>query len=230
MICHCDLHPLQTYADMGRQYDGHGNLKDWWTKEDGEKFTPKAQCIADEYARFSVEDIKLNGKLTLGENTADNGGLRLALMAFLARAGVEHVDLGKKSPDGYTPVQQLFLGSAQNWRSEWRPELERLIATTNPRAPDRFRANGVLVNMPEFGTGVRLQGWPAHVPSEDVPGVVEIMARFRVRENISARRCHSGREDPPKFNRSMLGGCRNSHRYGRTSSLRCDSIAIWSVT
>jgi len=139
------------FDDQGRQFDGHGNLEDWWTKEDGEKFTQKAACIVDEYAQFSVGDTKLNGKLTLGENTADNGGLRLAYMAFLARAAEGGIDLAKKSSDTYTPVQQMFLGFAQDWCSKWRPELERLIATTDPHSPDRFRTNGVLVNMPEFG-------------------------------------------------------------------------------
>ncbi len=139
------------FDDQGRQFDGHGNLQDWWTKEDGEKFTEKAQCIVDEYSQFSVGDTKINGKLTLGENTADNGGMRLAYMAFLARAAEEHIDLNKQSADGYTPVQQVFLGFAQDWCSVWSPELERLIATTDPHSPDRFRANGVLVNTPEFG-------------------------------------------------------------------------------
>jgi putative endopeptidase len=139
------------FDDQGRQFDGHGNLENWWTKEDGDKFTEKAQCISDEYSQFRVGDTKLNGKLTLGENTADNGGMRLVYMAFLARAAEEHVDLHQPSSDGYTPVQQFFLGFAQDWCSEWRPELERLIATTDPHSPSRFRANGVLVNTPEFG-------------------------------------------------------------------------------
>ena len=140
------------FDDEGRQFDGHGNLKDWWTKADAEAFNQKAQCIVDEYAQFSVGDTKLNGKLTLGENTADNGGMRLAYAAFLARADKEGVDLNTKSDSGYTPLQEFFVGFAQDWCSQWRPELERLIATTDPHSPDRFRANGVLVNMPEFGT------------------------------------------------------------------------------
>jgi len=139
------------FDDQGRQFDGYGNLQDWWTKEDAAKFTQKAQCIVNEYSQFSVGDTKLNGKLMLGENTADNGGMRLAYMAFLARATEDGIDLHKKSSAGYTPVQELFLGFAQNWCSQWRPELERLVATTDPHAPSRFRTNGVLVNMPEFG-------------------------------------------------------------------------------
>jgi putative endopeptidase len=139
------------FDDQGRQFDGHGNLNDWWTKEDAAKFTEKAECLVNEYGQFSVGDTKLNGKLTLGENTADNGGMRLAYMAFLARAAQQGVDLEKKGASGYTPLQEVFLGFAQDWCAAWRPELERLIATTDPHSPDRFRANGVLVNMPEFG-------------------------------------------------------------------------------
>ena len=138
------------FDDQGRQFDGHGNLDDWWTKEDADKFTEKADCIVDEYGQFSVGDTKINGKLTLGENTADNGGMRLTYMAFLARAAEQGLDLDKKTADGYTPIQEVFLGFAQDWCAVWRPELERLIATTDPHSPDRFRANGVLVNMPEF--------------------------------------------------------------------------------
>jgi putative endopeptidase len=139
------------FDDQGRQFDGHGNLHDWWTKEDADKFTEKAQCIVNEYSQFSVGDTKINGKLTLGENTADNGGMRLAYMAFLAHAAAQGLDRDKKTASGYMPLQEFFLAFAQDWCAEWRPELERLIATTDPHSPDRFRANGVLVNMPEFG-------------------------------------------------------------------------------
>jgi len=139
------------FDDEGRQFDGQGNLKDWWTKTDAEAFVHKAQCIVDEYAQFSVGDTKLNGKLTLGENTADNGGMQLAYLAFLARAAKEGIDLEKKSEAGYTPMQEFFLGFAQDWCSVWRPEMERLVATTDAHSPNRFRANGVLVNIPEFG-------------------------------------------------------------------------------
>jgi putative endopeptidase len=139
------------FDDQGRQFDGHGNLHDWWTKKDADKFTEKAECLVNEYSQFSVGDTKLNGKLTLGENTADNGGARLAYMAFLARAAEQGLDLNRKIATGYTPIQEFFLGFAQDWCAVWRPELERLIATTDPHSPDRFRANGVLVNMPEFG-------------------------------------------------------------------------------
>ncbi|MGB7603355.1 MAG: M13-type metalloendopeptidase [Candidatus Sulfotelmatobacter sp.] len=96
----------------------------------------------DEYSQFSVGDTKINGKLTLGENTADNGGMRLAYMAFLAHAATQGQDLDKKTASGYMPLQEFFLGFAQDWCAVWRPELERLIATTDPHSPDRFRATG----------------------------------------------------------------------------------------
>jgi putative endopeptidase len=154
------------FDDQGRQFDGHGNLADWWTKEDNDKFTEKAQCLIDEYSQFSVGDTKLNGKLTLGENTADNGGMRLAYMAFLARAAEQQIDMNKKSADGYSPLQLVFLGFAQDWCSDWRPELERLIATTDPHSPDRFRTNGVLVNTPEFGRAFGCKAGQPMVPAK----------------------------------------------------------------
>jgi len=154
------------FDDQGRQFDGHGNLKDWWTKEDADKFTSKSQCLVDEYAKFVVGDTHLNGKLTLGENTADNGGLRLAYMAFIARAAQEGIDQKSKSTDGYTPAQQFFIGFAQDWCSDWRPELERLIATTDPHSPDRFRTNGVLVNMREFSDAFSCKIGQAMAPAK----------------------------------------------------------------
>ena len=160
------------FDDQGRQFDGHGNLEDWWTKEDGDKFNQKAQCLVDEYAQFSVGDTKLNGKLTLGENTADNGGMRLAYMAFLARAAQDGIDLNKKSANGYTPIQQLFLGFGQDWCSQWRPELERLVATTDPHAPDRFRAKWNSSEHAGVREGVWLQGGAADDVGEGLQGVV----------------------------------------------------------
>ena len=90
------------------------------------------------------------GKLTLGENTADNGGLRLAFMAFIAQAAADHKNLDQKT-EGLTPLQHLFVGWGQNWCSTMRPELVRLLISTDPHSPDRIRANAVVMNMPEFG-------------------------------------------------------------------------------
>ena len=104
-----------------------------------------------EYSEFTVPgDVHVNGKLTLGENTADNGGLRLAWIAFLADAKRKNIDLSQKQ-DGYTAAQQFFLGHAQDWCGEERPEQERLQVQTDPHSPLKFRVNGVVRNMPEFG-------------------------------------------------------------------------------
>jgi putative endopeptidase len=139
------------FDDQGRQFDGNGNLEDWWTSDDGKKFEEKADCEVKEYASFVVvDDVKINGKLTLGENTADNGGLRLAYIAFLADAKRKSIDLNTKQ-EGYTALQQFFLGHGQSWCGDTRPEQLRLQVQTDPHSPRRFRVNGVVQNMPEFG-------------------------------------------------------------------------------
>jgi putative endopeptidase len=139
------------FDDEGRQFDGNGNLSDWWTPEDAKKFEEKTDCEVKEYGNFvAVDDVKVNGKLTLGENTADNGGLRLAYIAFLADAKRKSIDLTKKQ-DGYTPLQQFFLGHGQSWCGSTRPEQLRLQVQTDPHSPRQFRVNGVVQNMPEFG-------------------------------------------------------------------------------
>ena len=121
------------FDDQGRQFDGHGNLSDWWTAEDATKFTAMTDCEVKEYSDFTaVDDVKINGKLTLGENTADNGGLRLAYMAMLADAKRKGIDVDAKDATGYTPVQQFFLAHGQNWCGETRPESTRLMVQTDP--------------------------------------------------------------------------------------------------
>lgn len=133
------------FDDEGRQFDAKGNLRDWWTPADAKAFNENAECFVDEYNQFSpVDDVKLNGKLTLGENTADNGGLRIALMAL------EDVMKNGKTEDGFTPEQRAFLGWAQVWCENVRPEYSRMAAQTDPHSPGEFRVNGVVSNMPEF--------------------------------------------------------------------------------
>jgi endothelin-converting enzyme/putative endopeptidase len=135
------------FDDQGRQFDARGNLKDWWTPADAKAFDDRAQCFVDQYASLTaVDDVKLNGKLTLGENVADNGGLRISLMAYLARTVVAPA----KTLDGFPPEQRLFLGWGQVWCANMRPELARMLAQTNPHSPARERVNGVVSNMPEF--------------------------------------------------------------------------------
>jgi endothelin-converting enzyme/putative endopeptidase len=134
------------FDDQGRQFDARGNLKDWWTQQDGAAFDQRAQCFVDEYSSFTaVADVKLNGKLTLGENVADNGGLRLALMAYLA-SNVPR----PASVDGFAPEQRFFLGFAQVWCESRRPEASRMLAQVDPHSPGRNRVNGTVSNMPEF--------------------------------------------------------------------------------
>lgn len=139
------------FDDEGSQFDGSGNLSDWWTPEDKKKFEGMTDCEVKEYGSFTaVDDVKVNGKLTLGENTADNGGLRLAFMAFLEDAKRKNIDLNAKQ-DGFTPIQQFFLAHGQSWCGNIRPEQVRLQVQTDPHSPRQFRTNGVVQNMPEFG-------------------------------------------------------------------------------
>lgn len=135
------------FDDEGRQFDVHGNLKDWWTPEDASNFTERAQCIVDQYAQYTVvDDIKINSKLTQGEDIADLGGLMLALVAWKAETAGQHLE----DRDGLTPEQRFFIGYAQ-WACENnRPENLRVDAVTNPHSPGKYRVNGLMVNTPEF--------------------------------------------------------------------------------
>jgi putative endopeptidase len=140
------------FDDEGRKFDGSGNLSDWWTAEDAQKYDAKTDCEVKEYGSFTaVDDVKINGKLTLGENTADNGGLRLAMMALELDAKHKGIDLNAKDESGFTPKQEFFLAYGQNWCGANRPEQVRLQVQTDPHSPREFRSNGVVQNMPEFG-------------------------------------------------------------------------------
>jgi predicted metalloendopeptidase len=135
------------FDDQGRRYDGQGNLRDWWTPADAKAFQTRADCVSQEYGEFApIEGVKLNGKLTLGENAADNGGIHLAYMALLDSLANHTIP----NADGLTPEQQFFLGYAQIWCENMTPESARLSAATNPHSPGEFRVNGVLENLPEF--------------------------------------------------------------------------------
>ncbi|HVT97179.1 MAG TPA: M13 family metallopeptidase, partial [Acidobacteriaceae bacterium] len=142
------------FDDEGAKFDAKGNLKDWWTPADEKNFQQRTDCVANEYSQFNaVDDLKLNGRLTLGENTADNGGLRLAYIALMTRLAEGKPSANtaeQKAESSLTPQQQFFLGYAQNYCSNARPEFLRMIAQTDPHSPDPLRVRGVLVNMPEF--------------------------------------------------------------------------------
>ncbi len=135
------------FDDQGAQFDVKGNLNDWWTANDKKAFDEREQCFVKEYSGFETKNgVQMNGKLTLGENTADNGGLRLAYVALMDDlAGKTLPSLG-----GYNEKQQFFLGFGQIWCENATPQAERLQSQTDPHALPRFRVNGVVSNMPEF--------------------------------------------------------------------------------
>ncbi len=135
------------FDDEGRQFDAQGNLRDWWTDEDGKEFVKRASCISDQYSTYTIiDDIKINGKLTLGEDVADLGGLLLAYMAW--KDDVKGQNL--QPLDDLTPEQRFFVGYGQSWCGETRDETKRLRATVDPHSPEKYRTNGVVSNMPEF--------------------------------------------------------------------------------
>lgn len=139
------------FDDQGRKFDAAGNFKDWWTAEDGKEFEQRASCTADEYSSFvTVKDdkgeVKLNGRLTLGENTADNGGLKLAYMALtniIANTAIKQID-------GYTPQQRFFLSFAQIWCQNVTDQEARKRALTDPHSPGQWRVNGTAQNSAAF--------------------------------------------------------------------------------
>src|SRR5215470_11440656 len=110
------------FDDQGRKFDPSGNLRDWWTETDGKEFEKRASCIADEYGSFiAVDDLKLNGRLTLGENTADNGGARIALAALREMIAADKTGKAGEKIDGYTPEQRFFLGFGRVWCEKRQP-------------------------------------------------------------------------------------------------------------
>jgi len=135
------------FDDEGRQFDAQGNLRDWWTPEDGKEFEKRAACISNQYSNYTIiDDIKINGKLTLGEDVADLGGLLLAYMAW--KQDTKNQEL--EPIEGLTPEQRFFVGYGQSWCGQVRDESKRLRATVDPHSPEKYRTNGVVSNMPEF--------------------------------------------------------------------------------
>jgi putative endopeptidase len=136
------------FDDEGRHYDAAGNLRDWWLPSDSVKFTVQAQRMVDQFDSYvQVDTIHVNGKLTLGENIADYGGLLTAYDAMeraLNRSGQRQLI------EGFTPEQRFFLGYAQSWRENTRPERLRSRVLTDPHAPAYWRTNGPLSDMPSF--------------------------------------------------------------------------------
>jgi endothelin-converting enzyme/putative endopeptidase len=148
------------FDDEGRQYDGNGNLRDWWTKRDAQSFEKRAQCIRDQYSQYPiVDDIKINGALTSGEDIADLGGLILAWVAWQEQTKAKQLE----PRDALTPEQRFFVGFAQWTCANQRPEDLRVNAIVNPHSPPKARINGVVVNMPEFAKAFQCKAGQALV-------------------------------------------------------------------
>jgi putative endopeptidase len=135
------------FDDEGRQFDAKGNLKDWWNDKDAQEFKARAQCVVDQYAQYTaIDELKIKSELTQGEDIADLGGMVLAWIAWKAETQGKVLT----SADGMAPEQRFFVGFAQWACSNTRPEAARLRALTDPHSPDKFRVNGLVVNLPEF--------------------------------------------------------------------------------
>ena len=153
------------FDDQGRQFDADGNLKDWWTAADKQNFQTRADLVAQQFDGFAaVDGLHVNGHLTLGEDIADLGGLKIAYLAF-EKSQAGHPKVGKIG--GFTPEQRFFLAFAQIWRDNVRPEALRLSLATDPHAPDKFRVLGPIANLPEFA-----QAFPC--PAGDAPKTARV--------------------------------------------------------
>ncbi len=144
---------IHGFDDEGRKFDAHGNLRDWWTPEDSKLYDQRGKCISDEYTEEVPEagpGVKQNGLLTQGEDTADNGGIHLALNALEADLKKQGKSLDDKGPDGWTYRQQFFLSFAYSWCTNIRPQIARMMVTTDPHSLPIFRIDNVVSNMPEF--------------------------------------------------------------------------------
>jgi putative endopeptidase len=145
------------FDDSGSKYDGYGNMREWQTDDDRKNFTKRTDCVADEYSGFEAAPANgdtpaqmLKGKLTLGENTADNGGLRIAYLALLDTLAAQGKSISGQI-DGYTEAQRYFLGFAQVWCQNQTDASARQAALTDPHSPGRWRVNGSVQNFDEFG-------------------------------------------------------------------------------
>ncbi len=142
------------FDDQGRQYDANGNLNDWWTKEDAEKFMAKAKVVSNQFDSYTVLDsVHVNGDLTMGENLADLGGLAISYEAFKKTKQGQ----GNDKIDGFTPDQRFFLSWAQVWRANTRDEELFNRIKTDPHSPNLWRCNGPLSNMPQFYAAFNVQ-------------------------------------------------------------------------
>jgi putative endopeptidase len=151
------------FDDEGRKFDAQGNLHDWWTPDDTKRFEKRAGCLASQYSHYTaVDDIKVNGQLTLGENVADLGGLMVAYMAWHEASKGRNLS----AMDGFTPEQRFFISYGQSWCTNTRQESERVRTAADPHSPERYRVNGVVSNVPEFGQAFHCKPGSATVRKE----------------------------------------------------------------
>ena len=144
---------IHGFDDEGRKFDSKGNLRDWWTESDSKAYDERGKCISSQYTQEVPEagpGVKQDGHLTQGEDTADNGGLRLALVALQSALARDGKSLNDKGPDGFTTLQRFFLAYAFAWCTQYRPEMIRTLVLTNPHSYPKYRVNNVVSNMPEF--------------------------------------------------------------------------------
>ena len=144
---------IHGFDDQGRKFDAKGNLRDWWTESDSKAYDERGKCISDQYTQEVPEagpGVKQDGRMTQGEDTADNGGLHLALLALQSALAREGKSLSDKGSDGFTNLQRFFLSYAFVWCDQYRPELIRTLVLTNPHSYPKYRVNNVVSNMPEF--------------------------------------------------------------------------------
>jgi putative endopeptidase len=140
------------FDDQGSKYDGKGNLREWQTPADRKAFTERTECEVKEYDTFAPEPgANVNGKLTLGENTADNGGIRIAFLALQNTLAAEGKKVDGQKSEGFTSAQQFFIQYGQIWCESRRPEYSRMMVKVDPHSPGKFRVNGAVQNFDEFG-------------------------------------------------------------------------------
>ncbi|MEE9563054.1 MAG: M13 family metallopeptidase [Thermoanaerobaculia bacterium] len=138
---------MHGFDDQGSRFDADGNMLNWWTEQDTENFKAATQILVDQYSKFvAVDDLHVNGELTLGENIGDFSGLTMSFYGLQKALAENPVD----KIDGFTPEQRFFLAWAQAWRRNYRPEALKLQVNTDPHSPGKFRVIGPLSNMPEF--------------------------------------------------------------------------------
>lgn len=150
------------FDDQGRQFDAKGDLREWWTPGVAAAYKQKAQCVVQQYSAYTVQDLHLNGSLTLGENIADIGGLKMSWLAF--SNGREGLDV--KDEAGFSAAQRFFLSYAQAWCANRRPEYARLLVTVDPHSPPEFRVNGAVSNQPSFQQAFQCQAGAPMAPAD----------------------------------------------------------------